>query len=245
MSTAQLAPPVQIDDFYELRLYQMVPGRMPAFHDLMQGAALPLFARHGIGRPLGIWEGQTGPLSPLYAYIIRWRSLDARMAAWKSFYADPDWGSAVAQSYKGRPRVERSHIFILRPSAIWDRFSDEAPLGNTHVLSLHDTLNNDPNLVHQALAETDLPFLKAQGGKVMGVFSTWFGTRMNQAITLTAWDSADSWIAASRAHQTDAGILATRDAERRAHGRPLMRGTDVHILQPVAYGMPAPGLRAE
>lgn len=236
---APLAPPVKTGDYYELRLYQMRPGRMPAFHDLMENVALPAFARSGIPRPLAMWQGHSGPLAPLYAYLLHWDDLDARMQAWKAFYADPGWVNGLRASYGDQQRVERTHVFILRSAPIRDRFrgaSGPGPVGGVHELRIHDILNNDPTPSWQALAETDLPFQQARGGQVLGVFATWFGTRMNQAITLTAWPDATTAVEAARAHQTDPGILAVRDAERRAHGRPLLRGTDVHLLQPLPYG---------
>ncbi|MBS3652024.1 NIPSNAP family protein [Pseudaminobacter sp. 19-2017] len=243
----RLAPPLTIDSYYELRLYQMVPGRMPDFHRLMGEDVPPLFARNGIPAPLAFWEGYAGPLSPLYCYILHWRDLDDRMNAWERFYADPEWVAKMGANYGGQQRVERSHVFILRPSPVWERFREagsQEPVGGVHELRFHDVLNQDPNLAHQSLADHDLPFLRARGARVLGVFATWFGTRMNQAVTLLAWPDAESCRQASFAHQIDPGLLAVRDEERRRYGRPLLRGTDIHILQPIGYGIARPNLAA-
>ncbi|MCV0394900.1 MAG: NIPSNAP family protein [Rhizobiaceae bacterium] len=238
MTADLLAAPVALDEYYELRLYQMIPVRMPDFHRLMGEHVPGLFERNGIARPLATWEGHAGPLAPLYAYIVPWRSLDDRMAAWKRFYADPEWQRRLAENYGGQQRVERSHVFVLRPSAAWNALKEPdspEPVGGVHEIRMHDVLNQDPGLAHAALGETDLPFLTRRGARVLGVFATWFGTRMNQAVTVLAWPDAASLTEANMAYQIDAEILAARDAERRAHGRPLIRATDVHIVKPVGY----------
>ena len=245
MNAALLASPVTIDEYYELRLYHMLPNRMPDFHDLMSGKVPELFARNGIARPLGSWEGYAGPLAPLYAYIIPWRNLDHRMQAWKRFYADPEWTRQLTANYAGQQRLERSSIFILRPSPVWARFKRPAPpesVGGIHEMRVHDVLNHEPNRAHIALAETDLPFLTARGAEVLGIFSTWFGTRMNQAITILAWPDAATMQQAYREHATDAAIASTRETERRTHGRPLFRGIDVHIMWPLPYCTPRTNL---
>lgn len=245
MNEAQLAPAVAIDEYYEFRLYEMVPTRMPDFHALMRDHALRLFARTGVSQPLALWEGYAGPLAPLYSYCLPWRSLDDRMQAWKRFYADPEWVKEMTASYAGRQRVERSNVFILRPSPIWSKWKQpdaSGPVEGVHELRFLDVLNQDPSLAHEALSNTDLPFLVNRGAVVLGLFSTWFGTRMNQAVTLLAWPDSSTMQQANREHRDDAKIGAARDAERRAHGRPLLRGADVHIMRPLSYGIPRANL---
>jgi NIPSNAP len=245
MSPAQLAPAVTIDEYYELRLYHMLPTRMPDFHDLMSVKVPPIFARNGIAKPLGFWEGFAGPIAPLYAYIIPWRNLDDRMQAWKRFYADPEWTRQLTANYAGQQRLDRSSIFILRPSPVWSQFKTPAapdPVGGIHEMRIYDLLNHDPNQAHTALAETDLPFLTARGARVLGVFSTWFGTRMNQAIIILAWPDAATMQRAHQEHGADAVIALAHETERRTYGRPLFRGTDVYLMRPIPYGIPRANL---
>lgn len=246
MSDATLAPPVTIDEYYELRLYQMIPTRLPVFHELLRDHVPPLWARNGVPAPLGVWEGHAGPMAPLYAYILPWRSLDERMAAWGRFYADPDWQAALAENYAGRQRVERSNVFILRPSPAWTEVTEPAaaprPVDGVHEMRVLDLLNQAPPKAHAALAETDLPFLKMQGAEVLGVFATWYGTRMNQAVVFLAWPDAETMRRGHDAHMRAPEIQAVREAERRANGRPLLRGTDVHVLRPLPYGVPRTNL---
>ncbi|MDR5653368.1 NIPSNAP family protein [Ruixingdingia sedimenti] len=241
----QMAPEVHIDDYYELRLYEMVPGRTPDLHHRMSVEVPPLFARHGIPRPLAYWDGFAGPINPLYAYLLRWQNLDARMAAWNAFYADPEWIEIRDGSNAGRQMVDTTHIFILRPSPAWEPWRTPAaagPVGGIHELRLHQVLNDDPARAHAALAEIDLPFLTARGAVVLGVFAGWYGTRLPQAVTLLAWPDMDTRQRAMDAYDTDPGILAARARERDDNRRPIFLRCDTHLMRPAPYGTAQAGL---
>lgn len=234
--TADLAPPVTIDAYYELRLYEMLPGRMDGFLPLMEETAIPQFRLHGIPRPLAIWQSHTGPMAPLYAYLIPWRSLDERMRYWTAFYADRLWSERTVANFADGPRLRRTHVLILRPGPGWDGLADPdrtGPQGGVHELALHDLDNDNPGLGHAALTGTDLPYLQARGGHVLGSFATWYGSRMNQAVTLTAWPDAESWRAATVALQSDPDVARRHDAGRRARGTTLLRGSAVHLMRPL------------
>jgi len=236
-----LAPAFTINEYYELRLYEMVPTRKPGFHPLMERDVPPLFARAGIPRPLAIWENVSGPIAPLYAYLLPWSNLDERMRAWSRFYGDPEWVARRDANYAGQQRNERTHISILRPSPAWTRLRDPTatgPVGGLHEILIQELLNDDPGKAHEALAETDLPFLQAQGATVLGVFMTWFGTRMNQAVSILAWPNMETRQRAMTAHDSAPEVLAVRDAERRTFGRPLFGRAEVHLVTPVSYGIP-------
>ena len=245
MSGHELAAPVHIEQYFELRLYQMVPSRMPDFHDLL-GAQVPsIFQRNGIAKPLGFWESHAGRLAPLFAYIIPWRNLDERMQCWKNFYADPEWKEKLAENYAGEQRVERSDILVLRPSPAWEKLKEptsDTAIEGIHELCFYDVLNQDPTKAHEALADVDLPFLRERGARILGVFSTWFGARMNQAITILAWPDSATMLNAYRDHLLDSTIIDAREAERTRFGRPLLRGIDRHVMKPIPYGIPRANL---
>lgn len=240
--TATLAPKVMIEEYYELRLYEMLPGRLPGFLPLMEETAIPQFAVHGIPRPLAIWQGHAGPMAPLYAYLIRWRSLDERMARWNAFYADPLWSERLGANFADGRRLRRTHVLILRPSHTWASLVDPAvtgPQSGIHELAFHNLDNDNPARGHEAIAQTDLPFLQARGGHVLGTFMTWYGGAMNQAVTVTSWKDAESWRAASVALKSDPGITRLHDASRIRRGTTLVQGSDVHLLRPLPGWEPA------
>ncbi|MEC7259725.1 MAG: NIPSNAP family protein, partial [Pseudomonadota bacterium] len=216
-----LAPPVAVNEYYELRLYEMMPGRLPGFLPQMFDVALPHFTKYGIPRPLALWTSHTGPMAPLFAYLIRWDCLDRRMHCWNAFYADPIWSETLAQNFAGGTRIRRTQVLILRPGPFQASLANPArtgPVGGLHDLAFHDLDNDAPHLGHEALATIDLPHAQAQGGQVLGTFATWYGARMNQAVTLTAWPDAEAWRAATSALLHDEGVTRRHDTARIARG---------------------------
>jgi hypothetical protein len=100
---------------YELRSYEVVPGRMPAMHARFQNHTLGLFQRHGI-RVVGFWEAVVGTSNVLH-YVVQFDDLAHRERAWAAFVADPDWQRVRAESEKDGPIVARIRNEIWRPTA--------------------------------------------------------------------------------------------------------------------------------
>lgn len=99
---------------YELRIYEIVPGRMPDINARFANVTTELFKKHGI-RAIGFWENIIGTSNQL-VYILAWESLAERERKWDAFLADPDWLKARATSEDKGPFVARSHNTIMRPT---------------------------------------------------------------------------------------------------------------------------------
>ena len=99
---------------YEMRSYEIVPGRMPAMHARFQNHTLGLFKKHGI-RVVGFWEAAIGVSNVLH-YIVQFDDLAHRERAWAAFGADPDWLRVRAESEKDGPIVARIRSEIWRPA---------------------------------------------------------------------------------------------------------------------------------
>ncbi len=99
---------------YEIRSYEVVPGRMPAMHARFQNHTLGLFRRHGI-RVVGFWEAAIGVSNVLH-YLVQFDDLAHRERAWAAFGADPDWQRVRAESEKDGPIVARVRSEIWRPA---------------------------------------------------------------------------------------------------------------------------------
>ena len=99
---------------YELRSYEVVPGRMPAMHARFQNHTLGLFRRHHI-EVVGFWEAIIGTSNALH-YMVRFDDLAHRERAWAGFGADPEWHRVRAESERDGPIVARIRNEIWRPS---------------------------------------------------------------------------------------------------------------------------------
>ena len=99
---------------YELRMYEVVPGRMPAMHARFQNHTLGFFAKHGI-KVIGFWEAVVGQ-SNVLNYLLAFDSLAHRERAWSAFIADPDWQRVRDESQRDGPIVARVRNEIWQPT---------------------------------------------------------------------------------------------------------------------------------
>jgi hypothetical protein len=101
---------------YELRVYEAVPGRLPALHARFADHTLRLFNRHGI-TPVGFWTTYIGPSSAQLTYLLRWESLADREQRWEAFMSDPEWIEVRTESERNGPLVTHIENSILEPTA--------------------------------------------------------------------------------------------------------------------------------
>ena len=99
---------------YELRIYDMVPGKMLDIHARFGNVTTKLFQKHGI-EVVGFWDNVIGPSNQL-VYMLAWKSLAEREQKWDAFQADPQWTQARAASEKAGPIVARVSNTIMRPT---------------------------------------------------------------------------------------------------------------------------------
>ena len=98
--------------FYELRIYEAVPGRMKNVVDRFTNHTVGLFKKHGIKATLFL-EPVIGTSNQLI-YLVEWNSLAERETKWEAFQSDPVWTAARAESEKDGPIVARFTNTILR-----------------------------------------------------------------------------------------------------------------------------------
>lgn len=101
---------------YEMRIYDCMPGRLPALLKRFETATLGIWARHGI-RQAGFWTTVVGDNHQRLVYLLAWESLAEREQKWSTFMADPEWIAKRAESEKDGPILERVSNQILQPTA--------------------------------------------------------------------------------------------------------------------------------
>ena len=101
---------------YELRVYRVLPGRMPNLLARFRDHTVKIWEGHGI-RPLGFWTTYIGESNNELTYIITWESLADREARWAAFLNDPAWHKARDESERDGPIVATIRNEILTPTA--------------------------------------------------------------------------------------------------------------------------------
>ena len=100
---------------HELRVYEAMPGKLPALHARFTEYTLRLFQRHGI-KPVGFWTTYVGPSSTALTYLLEWSDLEERQRRWDAFMADPEWIAARSDSERDGPLTMRIENQILSPT---------------------------------------------------------------------------------------------------------------------------------
>ncbi|MEW6672461.1 MAG: NIPSNAP family protein [Thermodesulfobacteriota bacterium] len=101
---------------HELRIYECVPGRLPALHKRFETVTLKLWEKHGI-RQAGFWTTLIGQNNQVLYYLLEWENLAERERKWNAFSADPEWQKAREASEKDGPIVAKLTNEILIPTA--------------------------------------------------------------------------------------------------------------------------------
>lgn len=99
---------------YEYRVYEAMPGKLPALNARFREVTLRLFEKHGL-KVVGFWETVVGTSNQLH-YMLSFQNLGDRERAWAAFGADAEWQAARAESEKDGPLVARVQNSIWRPT---------------------------------------------------------------------------------------------------------------------------------
>src|SRR5689334_8148672 len=101
---------------YELRVYNCVPGRLPALLKRFETATLRIWEKHGIHQA-GFWTTLIGESKSGRHYLLAWQSLADRERKWTAFSTESEWLTARAESERDGPIVANIKSSILQPTA--------------------------------------------------------------------------------------------------------------------------------
>jgi hypothetical protein len=101
---------------YEMRVYRVVPNRMPALLKRFEGTTLALWQRHGI-RQAGFWTTAVWESNQELTYMLAWDSMAEREQKWTAFQSDPEWIAKRAESEKDGAIVANIANSFLLPTS--------------------------------------------------------------------------------------------------------------------------------
>ncbi len=100
---------------YELRIYDAVPGKLPALNDRFANVTLGYFEKYGLN-VVGFWTDDVG-VSNRLTYILAFDDMAKRDKAWADFRADEERAKAFAETERDGPLVAGIQSTIMRPTA--------------------------------------------------------------------------------------------------------------------------------
>lgn len=101
---------------YELRVYDCLPGRLPALLRRFTDHTLALWDRHGI-RQAGFFTTVVGESNQRLTYFLAWESLAEREKKWTAFTTDPAWLKVRDESERDGQIVANVTNQLLAPTA--------------------------------------------------------------------------------------------------------------------------------
>ena len=101
---------------YELRVYEVFPGKMEALHRRFEDVTVPLWQHLGV-TIIGFWTTVIGPSHNQLIYILAFENLAQREEIWQRFKNDPDWLVALAETEQDGPLVKQISNSFMTPAA--------------------------------------------------------------------------------------------------------------------------------
>lgn len=95
---------------HQLRVYELIEGKEPAFHARFRDHAARIMRRHDF-KILAMWEARSGPRIE-FIYLLEWPNREVMAQRWAGFMADKEWADI-----KARHRAEHGPVM----GAIQDR----------------------------------------------------------------------------------------------------------------------------
>jgi len=100
---------------YELRIYEAMPGKLPAVSARFENHALRFFEKHGIN-VVGFWTTAVGPSSNELTYLLAFENMADREKRWAAFATDPDWLATKRETERDSPIVANIRNQFLVPT---------------------------------------------------------------------------------------------------------------------------------
>jgi hypothetical protein len=113
---------------FEMRTYYAPPGRLDDLQARFRDFTLRLFEKHGMTN-IGYWTPIDNPDNKLI-YVLGYPSAEAKAAAWKAFFADPEWNEVRTKTEANGKLVTKVESVMLlatdyspeiKPAVVGDR----------------------------------------------------------------------------------------------------------------------------
>jgi hypothetical protein len=101
---------------FELRIYHVMPGKLPALINRFGDHTRTIFDRHAM-TSVGYWMPQDAPVKDnTFIYILAHPNRDAAKKNWDAFRADPEWQKVQSESEKDGKLVDHVDSTYMTPT---------------------------------------------------------------------------------------------------------------------------------
>ena len=212
---------------YEMRVYDAMPGKLPALNDRFENHTIGFFKDHGIGI-LGFWTAEIGTSNQL-TYILSFDSMADRENKFAAFGADKRWQEVRAETESEGPFVSSiSNTFMrLTPYSMEPDVSS-----NVQELRVYHAMPGKLPALHDRFADHTINLFKKHGIKNVGYWTEDVGTS-NKLVYMLGYSGLGDREKGWAAFGADPDWLNARAASE-VDG-PLVRRSISTILRRTAY----------
>jgi hypothetical protein len=182
---------------YELRKYEVMPGKVPALLDRFATFTTRKWKEYGV-RLVGFWAPDVGGHNHQVIYILGWESLEERTKNFGAWQASPERAAKWAETEKDGPLVRRVNNLLMQPTD-FSQLDKGIPYGpdasgrQPYLFELREYDANPgklPNLVKRFGGFT-IDSFKQHGMRQVGYWTPFMGGHNHQLVYILAWESYD------------------------------------------------------
>ena len=224
---------------YELRRYDVMPGKLPALIDRFGSFTVPKWKDHGF-RLVGFWTPLLGEKSNQLVYMWAWESLEERAKKNAVWQADPDRAKKWTETEANGPLVKRVYNQLMEPTAYsqldkGEAYGPDASTRSPYFFELREyqaTPGKIANITQRFGGFTCEAF-KKQGFRQVGYWLNVMGGNNHQLIYMLAWESLDERVKRFDTFAKDPD-RARVFGESEKNG-PIVEQVTTTILRPTAF----------
>lgn len=225
--------------YYELRKYEVMPGKGPALLDRFGTFTVPHWKDRGF-RVVGFWTPNVGAYSNQLVYILAWESLEERMAKFAAWRAEPIRAKKWAETEKDGPLVRRVNNLFMEPTPYCQlekgiAYGPDGAGRRPYLFELREyeaMPGKLPALVQRFGGFTVACFEK-YGFRQVGYWTPCVGGHNHQLVYMLAWESYEERTRRFQEFRADAERQRVfAESER---GGPLVERISTAMMEPTAF----------
>ena len=224
---------------YELRKYDVAPGKRPALLDRFGSFTVHKWKDYGF-RLIGFWTPDVGGLNNQVIYIWGWESFEERMEKFSAWRADPERARKWAETERDGALVRRVHNLLMEPTHFspLDRgvsYPSDAAARAPYFFELREYTAAPGKLAAlvKRFGEFTVGAFERHGFRQVGYWLPRMGGHDHQLIYMLAWESYEERTRRFAEHRADPErerVFAESEREG-----PLVEHVATTMMEPTAF----------
>jgi len=180
---------------YELRRYDVAPGKLPALLERFGGFTVNKWKEYGF-RLIGFWTPMLGEKSNQVVYIWGWESVEERARKNAQWRNDPERAKVWAESEKEGPLVNRVYNQLMEPTAYsqldkGEAYGPDAATRTPYFFELREyqAMPQKIQNITDRFGNFTIGAFKQHGFRQVGYWRNVMGGNDHQLIYMLAWES--------------------------------------------------------